>query len=85
MEPGVPVLSGLLDLCLKDEVSKFPVPSITAAEMFPSLQLMEIFLSLQPPVFLASEFHCLCSVLCAWQIWCISHFLSEESVRDAQQ
>lgn len=78
-------LSGLLDFCLKDEVSKFPVPSITAAKMFPNLQLMEIVLNLQPSVFLASEFHCPCSGLCAWQIWCISHFLSEESARGAQQ
>lgn len=69
--------SGLLDLFLK--LSKFPVPSITAARMFPNLQLIEIALILQPPVFLASEFHCPCPGLCAWQIWCISHFLSEES------
>lgn len=41
-------LSGLLDLCLKVEVSKFPVPSIAAAKMFPNLQLMEIVLILQP-------------------------------------
>lgn len=84
--------TGLLDLCLKDEVSKFPVPSITAAKTFPNLQLMEIVLILQeivlilqPPVFLASEFHCPCSGLCAWQTWCISHFLSKESTRDARQ
>lgn len=77
-------LSGLLDLCLKDEVSKFPVSSITAAEMLPNLQLMETLHILQPPVLLGSEFHCPCSGLCAWQIWCISQLLSEDSVREAQ-
>lgn len=43
-------LSGLLDLCLRVEVSKFPLPSITAAKMFPNLQLMEIVLILQPGI-----------------------------------
>lgn len=74
---GYLFLSGLLDFCLKDEVSKFPVINVTAAEMLPNLQLMEIVLTLQSPVFLGSEFHS----LWAWQIWCISHFLSEDSVR----